>query len=266
GGPPSAQPPRPGWGPPPPSATGAFPGYGHPPAPEPPEPEKKKSRKPVLIGLAAFAVVCMVGGSVLTYVVMDRGLPFLAGDSQQVAADDPDGPPADPSEAEEEAPPMAAQPTGAPKEDASGPGTDPDAPAPGDTTLLTQMEIVDSHQDSWLPGTGRAELNGEAHTRALVSTDCGGDYDPCTGWADYNLGRKWSTFTATIGVDDTSSASATTTFTVHIDGEPEVTETLELGETMEVEVDVRDALRLRIEVESDAGGVYPVWADPTLTA
>ncbi|QUX21017.1 MULTISPECIES: protein kinase domain-containing protein [Nocardiopsis] len=251
---------QPSWGPPPPpAATGAFPAYGHRPAPEHPEP-RKRSRKPALIGLAVFAVVCMIGGSAVTYVVMDRGLPFLADGSQQVAADAPSDPAA-PSEPEEEAPPLAAQPTGAPKEDASPPGTGPT----GDTTLLTQMEIVD--QDGrWEPGSGRAEIDGQAYSRALVPGDRCSDYNPCTGWAEYNLGRGWTTFTARLGVTDTSSSSATTTFIVHVDGNPEVTETLRLGETLDIEVDVRDALRLRIEVESDAGGVYPVWADPALTA
>lgn len=259
GGPPPAHS-QPSWGPPPPpAATGAFPAYGHRPAPEHPEP-RKRSRKPALIGLAVFAVVCMIGGSAVTYVVMDRGLPFLADDSQQVAADAPSDPAA-PSEPEEEAPPLAAQPTGAPKEDASPPGTDPT----GDTTLLTQMEIVD--QDGrWEPESGRAEIDGNAYSRALVPGDRCSDFNPCTGWAEYNLGRGWTTFTARLGVTDTSSSSATTTFIVHVDGSPEVTETLALGETLDIEVDVRDALRLRIEVESDAGGVYPVWADPALTA
>ncbi|MFL1380881.1 protein kinase domain-containing protein [Nocardiopsis protaetiae] len=273
GGPPPAQPrpaqPQPAWGPPPPpTGTGAFPAFGHQPAPEPPKPGKK-SRKPLLIGLAALAVLCMIGGSALTYVVMDRGLPFLSDGAQQVAADDPAEPPAAASETAEEAPPMAAQPTGAPKDDASepdtDPGDDPGTPTAGDTTLLTQMPIVD--QDGyWGPETGRAEVDGQAYSRALISVNCEEYNDTCTGWADYNLGRKWTAFTATIGVDDTSSASATTTFTVYVDGEAEVTETLKLGETLDIDVDVRDALRLRIEVESDGRGIYPVWADPTLTA
>lgn len=67
-----------------------------------------------------------------------------------------------------------------------------------------------------------------------------------------------------LGVDDTSSSSATTTFTVHVDGDQKVTETLRLGEVKEIEVPVEDALRLRIEAESENSGIYPVWADPTL--
>ncbi|USY22422.1 hypothetical protein NE857_12900 [Nocardiopsis exhalans] len=65
-------------------------------------------------------------------------------------------------------------------------------------------------------------------------------------------------------MDDTSSSSATTTFTVHVDGDQKVTETLRLGEVKEIEVPVEDALRLRIEAESENSGIYPVWADPTL--
>ncbi|MDT0329950.1 protein kinase domain-containing protein [Nocardiopsis lambiniae] len=248
---------RPAWGPPAGTATGAFPAHGAPPAPEAPG---KKSRKPLIIGLAVVTVLGMFGGAALTYVVMDRGLPFLEGDSRQVAADAPGEP-----SASEEAPPAAGLPTE--EESASAADTDGSAgdPAPGDSTLLTQLEIVDD-DGYWRPETGRAEVDGQAYTRAIVPGFCMQHSSSCDGWADYNLGRKWSTFTATIGVDDNSSASATTTFTVYTDGEPEVTETLRLGETLDIEVDVRDALRLRIEVDSDQNGVYPVWADPTLTS
>ncbi|MGW9349562.1 protein kinase domain-containing protein [Nocardiopsis flavescens] len=252
---------QPAWGaPPPPGSTGAFPVHGHHPAPGPPP--GKRSRKPLLIGLAALAVLCAVGGSAVTYLVMDRGLPFPADGAQQVAADDPGESPAA-SEAEEEAPPMAAAPSRKPDADASDPAGG--APSAEESLLLTQMDVVEG-EGRWEPVAGRAEVNGEAYSRALVVGDrCTQYNDPCTGWADYNLGRGWTTFTATLGVTDTSSSSAVATFTVYVDGRPEVTESLRLGETIDIEVDVRDALRLRIGVESDAEGLYPVWADPTLT-
>lgn len=248
---------QPAWGaPPPPGSTGAFPVHGHHPAPGPPP--GRRSRKPLLVGLAALAVLCAVGGSAVTYLVMDRGLPFPAGGAQQVAADDPGESPAA-SDAEQEAPPMAAAPSSKPDADASDPSAE-------ESLLLTQMDVVEG-EGRWEPVAGRAEVNGEAYNRALVVGDrCTRYNNPCTGWADYNLGRGWTTFTATLGVTDTSSSSAVATFTVYVDGRPEVTESLRLGETIDIEVDVRDALRLRIGVESDAEGLYPVWADPTLTA
>ncbi|NYH54611.1 serine/threonine protein kinase [Nocardiopsis arvandica] len=254
--------PRPGWNDPSrPNATGALPHTAAqgPASAEAEKPRKRRSRKPVLIGLSIFGVLCVVAGATGTYVVMDR---FA---TTTVAAEDPGGAAAD------AAPEAAEDPV---RDSASEEGEPPvgesDVPAsPGGTgaesTLLTQMEIVDgASTDYWRPETGRAELDGESYSRAIVSGFCAEHSSECTGWIDYNLGRDWTTFTSTIGVDDTSDAGATTTFTVHVDGEAKVTETLRLGEMMDIEVDVSDALRLRLEVESDDRGIYPVWADPVL--
>ncbi|WP_017569760.1 protein kinase domain-containing protein [Nocardiopsis halotolerans] len=265
---PAATGPQPGWGGhPQPHATGAFPhAAAHGAAvPETDGPGKRGSRKPRLVGLAILVVLAMVAGGTATFYVMDRfGTTTVAagdpGTETDAAADQ--GPSEDPDQG------SVSEPTGQdepPTAESSGkPGSEGPTDTVPETTLLTQMEVVDGLGYGWAPDAGRAELNGEAYSRALVPTDCGSS--ECTGWVDYNLGRDWTTFTATIGIDDTSSASATTTFTVHVDGEAEVTETLRLGETLDIEVDVTDALRLRLAVESDDEGIYPVWADPALTA
>lgn len=260
---------QPGWNhPSPPVADAAF-AHAVPAAPSPTRtdtPVKRRSRKPLLIGLAIFGVLCLGAGAGGTYVVMDRFLPTT------VAAGDPDG-------AAGVSSPEASDPSadGAASEEGGkgGPsagGDSDDAPSDGpaastsDSTLLTQMEVVDEESmNNWRPETGRAELNGESYSRAIVSGFCKEYSSSCSGWIDYNLGRDWTTFTSTIGVDDTSNAGATTTFTVHVDGEAEVTETLRLGEMMDIEVNVAEGLRLRLEVESDGGGIYPVWVDPTLS-
>jgi serine/threonine protein kinase len=256
---------RPGWSVPPrPEATGAFAPAAHAHA-DAAAPARRKSRKPKLIGLAVVIVLAMLAGSAGTYYVMVR----IA--SATAAAEEPDGAGAEDTEpsgsdgagtasepAEEETGPVPGD-TGP-----SGDGAS-DAPNSGDTTLLTQVVSVDQ-EGSWEPETGRAQVDGQVYTRALAPGACAeSEYTECTGWVDYDLGRNWTTFTAVIGVQDDSRADAATTFVVHVDGEPELTETLGLGEPLEIEVDVRNALRLRLEVESDDYSVHPVWADPALT-
>ncbi|WP_159942394.1 MULTISPECIES: NPCBM/NEW2 domain-containing protein [unclassified Nocardiopsis] len=246
--------PGPGWN----TATGALPHHAAQAATGEAGPARRGSRKPLFVGLAVFGVLCMVAGAAGTYAVLDRFGSFSLSLQESAGDVQPDPAPApEPSAGSGD-----SERLGAADEPASdGPGD----PAP-DSTLLTQMEAVDEESSSyWRPESGRAELDGEVYSRAIVPGFCAQHNSECTGWIDYNLGRDWSTFTTTIGVDDTSNAGATTTFTVHVDGEAEATETLRLGETMDVEVDVSGALRLRLEVESDARGIFPVWADPTLT-
>ncbi|WP_232832037.1 NPCBM/NEW2 domain-containing protein [Nocardiopsis sp. FIRDI 009] len=144
---------------------------------------------------------------------------------------------------------------------------EPDAPDDADpgTTLPTRLGQVD-RDGRWTHDAGRAEMNAQVYSRALVSPDvCGDDYADCDGWVDHTLSRAHTSFTATVGVDDTSSASETVTFTVYADDESLITETVRLGETIDLDVDVTDVLRLRLEVEPGDDSVYPVWAEPTLT-
>ena len=262
---------RPGWsGPPRPDATGAF-ASPVPPAPTPAQaeaPARRKSRKPLLIGLGVVIVLAMVAGSAGTYFVMDRMSSTTVAAEEPTAEDSGQPEPSEPSQGQEG---TAAEPTGEASDPVlgdAGPGSEDasGAPSAGDSTLLTQMTPVDlAEGGGWEPETGRAQVDGQVYTRALAPGSCAdAEYRECTGWVDYDLGRNWTTFTATIGVQDDSRAGAATTFVVHVDDEPVVTETLSLGEPMEIEVDVRDALRLRIEVESDDYNIHPVWADPTL--
>ncbi|MEC3891989.1 protein kinase domain-containing protein [Nocardiopsis sp. LDBS1602] len=236
-----------------------------PPRPEPAaEKPKRRSRKPMMIGLAIFAVVFMIVGGGGTYLFIDRVLPLFSDEGgRTVEADAREEPSESPENEAQAQPDPSEKPEKEPSDEPEGGSSG--APSGGET-LLTQMEAVDqSNNDYWRPETGRADIDGQAYNRALISGFCKTYDSRCSGWMDYNLGRDWNTFTATIGVEDSSSSSATTTFLVLVDGEQKVTETLRLGEVKEIEVSVENALRLRVEVESDGTGVYPVWADPVLT-
>lgn len=235
-----------------PRATGAFAAPPRPPASEKP---KRGSRRPVVVGLAILAVVFTTLGAGGTYVVMDRVVPLFSESNgtnlAEVASEPSDDP--EPSEPVTDDVPVDAdketgvpEPSGTPSPDADGPYS------------LSQLNWVDS-EDAW--EWGRAEMDGEVHNNALV-TEAG--CSVCDHWVEYNLSRSWGTFDATVGLDDNSRSGKNMTFTVYADGERVATETVTLGETVDIEADVSGALRLRLEVESDDTDLVAVWAAPTL--
>ncbi|WP_017587031.1 protein kinase domain-containing protein [Nocardiopsis ganjiahuensis] len=222
---------------------------------------QRKSRKPLVAGLALFAVVFMILGAAGTYVVMDRVVPALTGSDDGVELADAG---ASPEPSPTPAPVEATEGEGPTESDASADPSEnsEDGLGPGER-LLTEMEPVDTGDGIWEPE--RAEINGEVYNRVLLAAD--GDCRTCSAkWAEYDLSRSWDTFTATLGLDDNSKSGESVTFTVRTDGESASTETLTLGETVDIEVNVTDVLRLRLEIETEGGGdIYPVWADPTLS-
>ncbi len=223
---------------------------------------ERRSRKPLLAGLAVLAVVFMLLGAGGTYLVMDRVVPALtdSGDSVDLADAAPSPEPVEEPAGTPEPPPSKDPSAGQSEEsdEDSEEGVEPGQ------RLLTQMEPVDIGGGAWEPE--RAEINGEVHNQVLLAAE--GDCRTCKAkWVEYNLSRSWGTFTATLGLDDTSKSGESVTFTVRTDGESVSTETLTLGETVDIEVDVTDVLRLRLEIASEGGGdLYPVWVDPTLTS
>ncbi|WP_026118758.1 NPCBM/NEW2 domain-containing protein [Nocardiopsis salina] len=260
---------------PPPDAARLHSGSVHsgpavPPA-DPPRTEdaggKKRPRKPLLVGLAVLAVLFMVIGSGATYMVMDRlgdttvepgGVDDAAADASSPEPSPTSSPSPTPTPTEEPTGEPAGEPSDDPSED---PSADPTEGVEDGETMLTRMEPVDN--DSWDPSAERVEIDGEVYNRALFSEDCGAHMS-CAGWAEYNLSRNWDTFTTSVGITDESASGETATFSVQVDGETVATESTALGELVEIEVDVSDALRMRVEVETDNSDVFPAWTDPTL--
>src|SRR5699024_12304810 len=107
----------------------------------------------------------------------------------------------------------------------------------GDEMFLTQMDPVETQNGSW--GAGRAEMDGDNYNRALRTTD--GCFRGCVAWAEYNLGRDWDSFTATIGLDDNSRSGQSGTFAIYLDDEDEWRKTATLGEALGGEVDASAA-------------------------
>lgn len=94
----------------------------------------------------------------------------------------------------------------------------------------------------------------------------GGDY-----WVDYDIGRKWSTFTATVGINDTSPSDATATYTLFADSKSIATGPLSLGTAAPINVSISTVLRLRLQINNPESSATVcraktsiIWGDPTL--
>ena len=124
---------------------------------------------------------------------------------------------------------------------------------------LTSLEPLNSGTSFSI---GNATVNTQQYTQSILFGGC---------WscgAEYNIERTWETFEATIGIDDNAEFDADVTFQVRTDGDLIASETLSLGESQEISVDIKNALRLRIDVETtgEFGRSWTaVWADPTLS-
>ncbi|MEO1060563.1 MAG: NPCBM/NEW2 domain-containing protein [Actinomycetota bacterium] len=99
-------------------------------------------------------------------------------------------------------------------------------------------------------------MNGELYVGTLV-TDFGssGD-DECS--LEYDLGRSWTRLTGLIGIQDLSDVDATVRLRLILDGSSVLELTVGVGETSPFDLDVRDALRLRMVVTRIEGEVVGV--------
>ncbi|MFF9623738.1 NPCBM/NEW2 domain-containing protein [Streptomyces griseosporeus] len=113
--------------------------------------------------------------------------------------------------------------------------------------------------------TSTAEINGTGFARSVTLTaNAAGPVNS----AEYNLGRHWTTFIATVGLRDDSPTGGSLTFEAAVDGTRKFRETIHLGASREVKLDVRDALRLKLTVSytgQDAANLYyGSWGDAQL--
>ncbi|WP_017555844.1 NPCBM/NEW2 domain-containing protein [Nocardiopsis baichengensis] len=142
---------------------------------------------------------------------------------------------------------------GGPEDGADGPSA-----ARPDGEPMTGWESVEGRDRMW----GNASVDGSRRNGALVH-DHYCDDDRST---EFNLGRDWSTWTGTVGIDDgAEEADGSVTFEVVGDGERLAQETVGLGEAADLEADVGGVLRLELVSTSHEcvkGGA--VWADPVL--
>jgi hypothetical protein len=150
--------------------------------------------------------------------------------------------------------------------------TDATSPTVGSVVTLDQVDAVDREGYPGIRAFPQARTNGRAYPHALAAgASCGG----ADSWADYDLSRDWSRFTTTVGISDDSPAQSAATFKVFLDGKQVATGDLVLGRPTQLDLDVSQKLRLRLEMlNTTCGRPYAqrssgeaiVFADPSLKA
>jgi hypothetical protein len=124
-------------------------------------------------------------------------------------------------------------------------------PATAATGMVTRYlswndRTSDSQEIPWFAGfvseAGTQEINGEAYTRNLTfNNSCSTTLDKA---ADYNLGRHYERFQATIGPGDKSTQSYR--FEVWLDDSKAYSGTLRHGQSKNLDLSVRNVLKLRV--------------------
>jgi hypothetical protein len=130
---------------------------------------------------------------------------------------------------------------------------------PGTTELLTTDTPVDGDGSF---RTQNAAVNGQQFYNALVTDGCMSG----TGFTEYNLGRNWSEFKVTIGLDD-NGKNYPVLLTVKADGNQLFQKQVVLGKPYQEDFKVSGALRLRVEWAANDNGDgcgTGVLANPTL--
>ena len=100
--------------------------------------------------------------------------------------------------------------------------------------------------DSYALGEDTSELDGESYPRSLAS----GSWDK-SGYGEWNLSRGYRQLVATVGrSDDAAHSEEQVQVEVFLDQRKAWSERVVLGEPVEMDIDVTDVLRLRIEFTS----------------
>lgn len=94
-------------------------------------------------------------------------------------------------------------------------------------------------------GFGAAKISGETYAHSMETSVCG--YSSSNS-VEYNLGRKYASFSATAGIsDDSADSSAVVLLEVFADGRKVSTQSVTYGKPFTVTADMTDALRMKIQ-------------------
>jgi hypothetical protein len=145
-------------------------------------------------------------------------------------------------------PPASSAPGATTAPPPAHPSTPPTATgAPTGSEYLPELFVdSDSAASTGSARSGTFSTNGIEYPHSIQTTagcfnDDGGDF-----WADYDLGRNFRTFTATVGLRDDCDADESVTWRVEADGVAIASGAARLGESQELELDVDGVLRLRL--------------------
>ncbi|MBL1094195.1 MULTISPECIES: NPCBM/NEW2 domain-containing protein [Streptomyces] len=127
-----------------------------------------------------------------------------------------------------------------------------------DVDPLTSTEGVDN---------SAATVNGVGFPRSVTQAVNSG---APTNEAEYNIGRRWNKFKATVGLRDDSPTGGKLTFEVSADGKSIYKKTTALGQTQNVTLNLNGALRLKLTVtysgQDPSNYYYGTWGNAELVS
>ncbi len=105
---------------------------------------------------------------------------------------------------------------------------------------MTKLDDSDYYSFDVEPGT----VSGKIYTRSV-------SLDPSyqdTGFVEYDLGRRYTTLTGTVGLSDAVPSDTVMRVEIYGDGKPLFNQDLRLGQAVPVQLDMTNVLRLRLQV------------------
>lgn len=124
------------------------------------------------------------------------------------------------------------------------------------------IELIESGYEGLdHPESGPIEVNGTLYEDSLYSFRASDGVDPGDrAYWEYNLGRDWEAFQATIGLSDESEFEQAGRFRVSLDGAVIWEQDVQFGQALPVDLNVSGGLRLGLEVVSlGEGRIGLVW-------
>jgi hypothetical protein len=155
----------------------------------------------------------------------------------------------------------ASGPTGTP-EPSTTPPNEASVGSPQRTTeFLTDVAEVSG--EASYPSGGSAAINGTDYSKSIYQCDCNFRY------VDYDLGRGYWRFRASIGVEDSAPTDVGYEFHVFADGELVYSRAVYYGEpAVDLDIDVTAVLRLRLTMNQlghkGSQGSWAIWGSARL--
>jgi NPCBM/NEW2 domain len=161
-------------------------------------------------------------------------------------------------------PPTVSMPAATPlRSTSSQPTEEPPLTEPTDGGTIPAVEAFLADQESVQQSadmrTGAASLAGRTYLYRLIYR-CVDFCNGRQGVIEYNLGKRYRQFTATVGVvDDAPDSGQVAVFEVYVDGVRRARQQVSFGNPKSITVDVTGGLRLRL-LASEAGIESPAQA------
>lgn len=141
------------------------------------------------------------------------------------------------------------------------------------TSAVDYLADLQPHSGSILRSTGPSRIDGTDYPRSVLTkvVDCAGVLS--TANIEYTLERRYTHFSATLGLDERSAAQSVVDFQLYGDGKPLLADPVELAidQNKAVDVDLTGVFMLKISAtivtKSPLCQVVarPVWGDASLT-